>query len=174
MRLECPQCVVRDWSPLDRDALVRAADDRRIWRNLTHAFPHPYTEADADSWFASLAEMDEPSHWAIEIDGAAVGGIGLDIGEGVFARSAEFGYWLAGPYWGRGIMTEAARAVIPYAMDRFDLCRLEAGVFAWNPASMRVLEHCGFVSEGVSRASVVKDGEVIDRVIYALVDVGDG
>ena len=173
MRLECAKCVVRDWSPVDREALVRAADSRAIWRNLTHMFPHPYTPVDADAWFAYVAQMDEPTHWAIEIDGSAVGGIGLNIGEGVFARSAELGYWLAESYWGRGIMSEAARAVVPYAMARFDLCRLEAGVFAWNPASMRVLEHCGFVSEGISRASVVKDGEVIDRAIYALVNVGN-
>ena len=39
---------------------------------------------------------------------------------------------------------------------------------------MRVLEHCGFEREGVSRASVFKDGELIDRVVYGLVDVGDG
>jgi RimJ/RimL family protein N-acetyltransferase len=174
MRLECERCVVRDWSSADREALVRAADNRAIWRNLTHAFPHPYTPADADAWFAHLAAMDEPTSWAIEVEGVAVGGIGVAPDEGVFAKSAEFGYWLAEPYWGRGIMTEAARAVVPVAMARFGLCRLESAVFAWNPASMRVLEKCGFTREGVSRSSVIKDGELIDRVVYALVDVGDG
>ncbi|HEY5169379.1 MAG TPA: GNAT family N-acetyltransferase [Thermoleophilia bacterium] len=174
MRLECEQCVVRDWSSLDREALVRAADNRAIWRNLTHMFPHPYTPADADAWFAYLADKPEPTSWAIEVDSEAVGGIGVEPGEGVFARSADFGYWLAESYWGRGIMTEAAQAVIPFAMARFDLCRLESAVFAWNPASMSVLEKCGFEREGISRASVFKDGAVIDRVVYALVAVGDG
>jgi RimJ/RimL family protein N-acetyltransferase len=173
MRLECPQCVIRDWSPSDRDALVRAADNRAIWRNLTHMFPYPYTAADADGWFARLAAMDKPTSWAIEVEGTAVGGIGVEPGEGVFRRSADFGYWLAEPFWGRGIMTEAARAVTSYAMPRFALCRLESAVFAWNPASMRVLEKCGFEREGVSRASVFKDGELIDRVVYALVDRAD-
>ena len=55
-------------------------------------------------------------------------------------------------------------------MSRFGLVRLESAVFEWNPASMRVLEKCGFVREGVSRASVFKDGQVIDQVVYALVD----
>jgi RimJ/RimL family protein N-acetyltransferase len=164
---------VRDWTPSDRGALVRFADNRSVWRNLTHMFPNPYTDADADAWFACLADMLEPTHWAIEVEGHAVGGIGVMVGEGVFSRSADFGYWLGEPYWGRGIMTQAARAVIPYAMSHLDLCRLEAAVFAWNPASMRVLEHCGFVREGVSRASVLKDGELIDRVVYAFVDHGD-
>lgn len=174
MRLECRQCAVRDWSPGDKEALVRDGDNRAIWRNLTHMFPHPYTVADADAWFAYLAAMPEPTSWAIEVEGAAAGGIGVEPGEGVFARSADFGYWLAEPYWGRGIMTEAVRAVVPYAMERFSLCRLESAVFAWNPASMRVLEKCGFQREGVSRASVFKDGEVIDRIVYALVERGDG
>ncbi len=173
MRLECPACVVRDWTPSDKDALVRFADNCSIWRNLTHMFPNPYTDADADAWFACLADMREPTYWAIEVEGHAAGGIGVIVDEGVFSRSADFGYWLGEPYWGRGIMTQAARAVIPYAMSHFDLCRLEAAVFAWNPASMRVLEHCGFVREGVSQASVLKDGELIDRFVYALVHRGD-
>ena len=173
MRLECPTCVVRDWDPADRDALVRAADDRNVWRNLTDRFPHPYTTADADEWFAFLAAGDEPTDWAIEVGGEAVGGIGIEIGKGVSAHTAEFGYWLAEPLWGRGIVTCAARAVVPYAMARFRLFRLEAGVFAWNPASMRVLEKCGFVREGVARAAVLKDGEVTDRVVFAFVDTAE-
>ena len=70
---------------------------------------------------------------------------------------------------GRGIMTQAVKAVAPYVMSRFGLVRLEAPVFAWNPASMRVLEKCGFAKEGVSRASVFKDGDLVDQVLYALV-----
>lgn len=169
MRLDCIRCVVRDWTPADKDDLLRVADNTRVARNLTHGFPQPYTAADADAWFAFLAGMAEPTHWAIEVDGRAVGGIGLEVGEGVFARSADFGYWLGEPYWGRGIMTAAVGVVAPYAMARFGLRRLEAGVFARNPASVRVLEHCGFVLEGVARAAVWKDGVVIDRLVYALV-----
>jgi len=162
--------VIREWSPEDKTDLLRYADNRSIWRNLTHAFPSPYTAADADAWFRRLADTPEPTHWAIEVDGEAAGGIGVSLNEGVFAKSAEFGYWLGEPFWGRGITTEASKAVIPYVMDRFDLCRLEAGVFAWNPASMRVLEKCGFEREGIARASVFKDGELIDCVLYSFVD----
>jgi len=114
--------------------------------------------------------MPEPTSWAIEVDGLAVGAIGVTLKEGIYLKSAEFGYWLGEPYGGRGIMTEAVKAVSPYAMRRFGLIRLEAPVFEWNPASMRVLEKCGFVREGVLRASAVKDGQTIDRVLYALID----
>jgi len=170
VRLEGAKSVIREWAPSDKPALVRFANNRKIWRNLAHIFPHPYTEADADWWFSFLAGMPEPTSWAIEVDGLAVGSVGVRLGEGIYVKSAEFGYWLAEPYWGRGIMTEAAKAASRYAMQRFGLIRLEAPVFEWNPASMRVLEKCGFVREGVLRASAVKDGQVIDRVLYALVD----
>ena len=169
MRLECTRCVVRDWARTDKDALLRFANNRNVWRNLTHRFPHPYTEADAERWFCFLESMAEPTAWAIEVDGHAAGGIGVRLREGTFIKSAEFGYWLGEPYWGRGIMTEAVKRVVPYAMSRFGLIRLESPVFEWNPASMRVLERCGFVREGVARASGFKDGQVIDQVIYAFV-----
>lgn len=66
-------------------------------------------------------------------------------------------------------MTEVVRATSDFAMHNFDLVRLEAPVFEWNPASMRVLEKCGFVREGVRRRSVFKDGKIIDAVVYAKV-----
>jgi ribosomal-protein-alanine N-acetyltransferase len=170
VRLECEKSVIREWARSDKAALVRFANNRNVWRNLTHAFPHPYTDADADGWFSFLAQMPEPTSWAIEIDGLAVGAVGVTLKEGIYLKSAEFGYWLGEPYWGHGIMTEAVKAVSSYAMRRFGLIRLESPVFEWNPASMRVLEKCGFVREGVLRASALKDGQVIDRVLYALVD----
>jgi RimJ/RimL family protein N-acetyltransferase len=161
--------VIRDWSDDDRESLVRFANDRDVARNLTHTFPHPYTEADAESWFALLAQMPEPTAWAIDVDGVAVGGVGVILGEGVYGKTAQFGYWLGEPYWDRGIMTAAARAASDYAMSRFGLVRLEARVFEWNPRSMRVLEKCGFEREGTLRKSVFKEDRVIDSVLYARV-----
>lgn len=169
MRIQCSACAIRDWRPSDEAALISAADNRNVWRNLHHRFPHPYTRADARDWFFSLAAAPEPTHWAIEVHGIAAGGIGVDLGEGIYAKSAHFGYWLGEQYWGRGIMTEAVRATAEYALRRFELVRLEAPVFAWNPASMRVLEKSGFAREGVLRKSVFKDGQLIDQILYALV-----
>jgi RimJ/RimL family protein N-acetyltransferase len=167
LRLDCGACVVRDWRPEDKPSLVRFANNRNVWRNLAHRFPHPYTDADADAWFAHLATRPRRTSWAIEVDGLAVGGIGADIDEGIWCRNANFGYWLGEPYWGRGIMTAAVRATSNYALEHFDLVRLEAPVFEWNPASMHVLEKCGFQREGVLRKSISKDGQIIDAVLYA-------
>lgn len=167
LRLDCGACVVRDWRAADKSSLVRFANNRNVWRNLAHRFPHPYTDADADAWFSHLATRPRRTSWAIEVDGLAVGGIGADIDEGIWCHNANFGYWLGEPYWDRGIMTAAVRATSNYALEHLDLLRLEAPVFEWNPASMRVLEKCGFQREGVLRKSISKDGQVIDAVLYA-------
>lgn len=169
MRIACGLCAVRDWQPSDEAALIAAANNRNVWRNLHHRFPHPFTRADAIHWFSLLAAMPEPTHWAIEVNGIAVGGVGVDLGEGIYAKSGHFGYWLGEQYWGRGIMTACVRATSEYALSHFGLARLEAPVFAWNPASMRVLEKAGFVREGILRKSVFKEGQLIDQVLYALV-----
>jgi ribosomal-protein-alanine N-acetyltransferase len=169
MRLDCGSCIVRNWTLADKASLVRLADNRNVWRNLTHRFPNPYTDADADFWLALQSANPVSSNWAIEIDGVAAGGIGIEPGEGVFAKSARFGYWLGEPYWGRGVMTAAVRATVDHVFGELDLVRLEAPVFEWNPASMHVLERCGFAREGLLRRSIFKDGQVIDAVLYARV-----
>lgn len=170
MRLTTDLCVIRDWHPDDKSALASLANNRKVWRNLTHLFPHPYAEAQADEWFSHLASLSEVTHWAIEVDARLAGGIGLMIGEGVYAKTAQMGYWLGEPFWGRGIATAAVKAVAAHAMPRYGLCRIEAAVFSWNPASGRVLEKAGFIREGVRRRSIFKDGRIIDSVMYALTD----
>ena len=169
MRLDCGAAIVRPWRAEDRASLVRFANNRKVWRNLKDRFPHPYTEQDADSWLALARTSPERAGSAIEIEGVAVGGVGLVPLTDVHARSAHIGYWLGEPYWGRGIMTAVVGAVTEHAFGELGILRLEAPVFAWNPASMRVLEKCGYAREGVMRRSVIKDGEVIDSMLYAKV-----
>ena len=169
MELKLARCTLRPWRVGDEASLVRNANNRRVWRNLSR-LPHPYTRQDAEAWITRASAHVPVVDFAIVVDGAAVGGIGIELGRDVFLRSAEVGYWLGEPYWGRGIATEALRAVTEYAFGTFDLCRLQAGVFEWNPASMRVLERSGFTREGLLKASILKDGHIIDQVLYALVD----
>lgn len=104
---------------------------------------------------------------AIEVDGVAAGGIAVTLLDDVYCRTAEVGYWLGEPFWGRGIMTDAVAAVVPVAFERFAIVRLQAGVFADNLASMRVLEKCGFVREAVLHNAITKNGVVMDEVMHA-------
>jgi RimJ/RimL family protein N-acetyltransferase len=166
--LSLSQCTIRPWVVADAPALVEHADDREVWRNLRDRFPHPYTPADAEAWL-TWAVLQEPcTHWAIEVEGEAGGGIGFTIGDDVHARMAEVGYWLGRRFWGRGIATEALRAVTAHAFAAYDIDRVEARVFAWNGASTRVLEKAGYAREACLRRAVTKDGEVTDLLIYGI------
>jgi ribosomal-protein-alanine N-acetyltransferase len=169
MELDFGHFRLRPWQPGDEESLACHANNPKIWRNVRDRFPHPYTRADAEAWIA-IASTDTPlTNFAIAVDGAAVGGIGVMLQEDVSRKSAEIGYWLGEAYWGRGIVTAAVRAMTDYAFATFDLCRLYANVFEWNPASMRVLEKAGYEFEGRRRKSAIKEGQIIDEMIYAII-----
>ncbi len=169
MELELGICTIRSWRPGDETSLVRHANNRAVWRNMRDRFPHPYTDEDARRWVEINTTVFPETNFAICVEGAAVGGIGIVRGEDVHRRSAEIGYWLGEDAWGRGIATVAVRAFTDWAFASFGLARIHADVFAWNPASMRVLEKAGYTLEGRLRRSVFKDGEFTDQLIYAVV-----
>jgi ribosomal-protein-alanine N-acetyltransferase len=168
MEIVLSQCVLRNWMPEDVESLAHHANNRNIWRNLRDRFPHPYATTDAEEWIADAGTADPTTNFAIVVDGVAAGGIGFILGDDVFRRSAEIGYWLGEEFWGRGIMTEAVRGMTDYAFANYDLCRIWAGVFEWNPASMRVLTKAGYELEGLMRKAVTKDGETLDENIYSI------
>ena len=168
MELKLAHCTLRPWRKGDEASLARYANNRNVSGNLKDRFPFPYTAADAREWIEHAGGQRPACNFAIVVDGEAVGGIGVEMGQDVFQRSAEIGYWLGEPFWGRGIASEALRAVTEYAFATFDIIRLEAGVFSWNPASARVLEKAGYTLEGRARQAVVKDGRVGDRLLYGL------
>jgi len=146
---------------------VRNANNRRVWLNLLDTFPHPYTVENARSWIASAAAALPEVDFAIEFDGHAVGGIGVDLHAGVLARTGSIGYWVGEPYWRKGIATAVVGAFAPLMMSTHALTRLEARVFSWNEASMRVLERCGFSREALLEKRIVKDGMVLDEIVFA-------
>ena len=169
MRIEIGPWLIRSYREDDAEALARVANNRRIWRNMRDAFPHPYTLDDAHEWIARVQQDSPEQHFAIASPSQVIGGIGVELGEDVSRRSAEIGYWLGEPYWGQGIATVAARALTEYAFERFDLVRLEARVYEWNPASCRVLEKVGYTQEARLRQAVEKDDQIVDAFLYAMI-----
>ncbi|MFN8177837.1 MAG: GNAT family N-acetyltransferase [bacterium] len=169
MRLELSRCVVRSWRAEDAPSIAPLANNRLVWINLRDAFPHPYTLADAEAFIRAALALSPPTRFAIDVDGRAVGSIGLSLHTDVERVSAEIGYWLGEPYWGRGIMTEAVVAVTEHAIRAHALTRVFAVPYEWNPASFRVLEKAGYACEARMRRSAIKDGKVIDQRLYAFV-----
>jgi [ribosomal protein S5]-alanine N-acetyltransferase len=169
MDMVLSRCRLRPFRAGDQFSMARYANNRRIWINLRDRFPHPYTLTKAEAWIREVADQDPPTQFGIEVESDVVGGIGLTLGEDVHRRSAEIGYWLGEPFWGHGIMSEVVPAFTEYALTTFDLSRIHAGVFEWNPASARILEKAGYILEGRLRKSVTKDGRIIDQLLYARV-----
>lgn len=158
--------LLRPWQPGDEDSLIKYGNNKKIAMNLRDRFPQPYTQKDAEEWINIAGNQTPKTNFAIVVDGHAVGGIGLMLGDDVFRLSAELGYWLGEPYWGKNITTEAVKLVTGYGFDTLSLVRIHAGVFDWNPASGRVLEKAGFTLESRMEKAVVKDGQILDLLNY--------
>ena len=159
---------LRPWRETDLDALVRYAGNPKISANLTDAFPHPYSREDGQRFIAMATSHNPVRIFAIEADGGFVGGIGVHPQQDVYRANAELGYWVAEPFWGRGIATSAIRQIIPVAFSLEGIRRLYARPFGSNVASQRVLEKCGFVLEARLRETFLKRGEFLDELIYAV------
>ena len=167
MRLVLSHCTVRPWLATDLDSLVTHANNRNVSRQLRDRFPFPYQRENGAGFLGWIVPQAAPTAWALDIDGQAVGGIGIELQTDVSRVSAEIGYWLGESHWGRGIVSEALRAVTAEAFPMFDLTRIFALPFAENRASVRVLEKAGYTLEGHLRQCVIKDGTVHDQFLYA-------
>lgn len=172
--IEAGGAQLRAWRKDDLAALVVEANNRAIWRNMTHVFPHPYEKKDGEWWIARCLTQEPPRDLVVAVDGALVGVCGLTLGEGVESHVGTIGYWLGERHWDKGLGTSIVAAYVRYVWNTFSVTRLEAHVFAWNPASVRVLEKNGFRLEGKRRSAICKDGEVTDELIYGLLRVPAG
>ena len=168
MQIELGGFQIRSYKLSDKDALVRYANNQNVSKNLRDSFPSPYTEKDAVKWL-NLACIQNPElSFAISSPDELIGGIGLLLQPDVYRYSAEVGYWLAEPFWGKGIATKALIAFTSYAFKQFDLERLFAGVFDGNNASVKVLENAGYKFEGRYRKAVYKNDVFKDQLMYGI------
>lgn len=144
-------------------------DDPEIARN-TLSIPHPYPPGLAERWIAGHSDdwaAGRKGVWAVCLAGGElVGAAGLHLEPA--HRRAELGYWIARSHRGRGIATEAVRALVEHAFDALGLERVFAHHFPWNPASGRVLQKAGLRREGLLRGHVQKHGRAEDNVLYGL------
>jgi RimJ/RimL family protein N-acetyltransferase len=169
MYREIGEYIIRDWQMEDAPSIAKYANNRSIWRNLRDAFPHPYRIQDAESFISRIIGMEPITTFAISSQSEAIGSIGLMPGKDVHRYTAEMGYWLAEPFWDKGIMTRAVKSMADYAIHDLKMHRVFAEPFTTNPASARVLTKAGFTCEGILRSSVFKDGKVLDQYLYSCI-----
>lgn len=160
--------TLRPWTKNDLSSLVRYANNWRIAKNMTDKFPHPYMEADGVS-FIEFVTTNELIHvFAIDVNKEAVGGIGIHPQTDIHRKNAELGYWLAEPFWGNDIISEAIKRVVDSAFDVYDIDRIFARPFGTNLASQKVLQKNNFVVEGHFKGTLYKNGEYVDEIVCAL------
>ncbi len=164
-------CSIRKWSLTDAAELAANLSNKKVQDNLRDGLPYPYTEKDAEEYITAMinADPDKTFAFAIVLDDKVVGSISVFRSENIHCRTAELGYYIGEPYWGKGIMTNAVRRTCEYVFSHSDILRIFAEPFSYNIASCRVLEKSGFQFEGLLRKNAVKNGKIVDMKMYALV-----
>lgn len=164
-------CRIRAWKRSDRERLAELLNNPKILNNLRDGLPYPYTPADAEDYITAMQSADRNSTFAfaIALDDLVIGSIGVFRRDNIHFRTAELGYYIGEPYWGKGYTASAVKQICQYVFDNTDILRIFAEPFARNTASCRVLEKAGFQYEGTLRSNAVKNGEILDMKLYALV-----
>ncbi|HEU4564098.1 MAG TPA: GNAT family N-acetyltransferase [Gemmatimonadaceae bacterium] len=170
--LSTARLVLRPFLPEDAPAVQRLAGAREI-ADTTLTIPHPYPDGAAELWIATHEQGFAAGTVVVfavteRESGDVVGAVGLVV-EPAHA-SAELGYWIATPYWGRGYATEAAGALVAFALGPLGLHRVQARHLIRNPASGRVMQKLGMRLEGVHRHAVRKWDAFEDVALYAILE----
>ena len=162
--------VLRNLKIEDAADLTASINNKKVLDNLRDGIPFPYTEKDAVEFINATLAAEKTSQYvfAVTYNGKVIGNIGAFRKENVRRLTAELGYYIAEPYWGQGIMTEAVRQMCAYVFKNTDIIRIFAEPYAFNQASCRVLEKAGFSFEGILRQSAVKCGNPIDTKMYSI------
>jgi len=150
--------VLRGFSPADIARLCELAGDWEVAK-MTATIPHPYTPEVARAFIGSHdAEASRGAAWTYAVtradDGVLVGCVALSDDP---VPRGNLGYWIGRPYWGMGYATAAVRALLAVGFAQLEHVTLSALHLASNPASGRVLAHCGMV-EGAPTTLPHRDG----------------
>jgi RimJ/RimL family protein N-acetyltransferase len=174
MKIETKRLILREWKKDDSEGIIRNMNNLNVSKWLL-VVPYPYTKKDAKGWITNNLKQQkkgdrEKYSFVIELkeEKKLIGGIGIELEK--FHGKASIGYWLGEKYWGRGYGTEALREILLLGFNKFKLRKIEAGVFAGNPSSGKLLEKFGFKKEGIKRQAYrcKSDNQIKDEIMYGL------
>jgi RimJ/RimL family protein N-acetyltransferase len=154
--------VLRGHCPTDAEPIARYLNNYAVAANLA-TVPYPYARADAEWWLDRQSPDLPPDEtgFAIELPGAGyIGNAGFHLTEG----RTELGYWLAEPFWHRGLMSEAAGAVIDWYFESGFGPVVYCGAFHFNKASLAVQKKLGFAQTGTSHRHCLARGEEVRHI----------
>ena len=170
-QIETDRLILRPFKINDAQRVYELLADGEIGKHIGY-LPDPYNLDDAQTWLSSHEEQIKnktglPFAMTDKQTGDIIGSISLSSISKEH-RHAELGYWLAKAYWNNGFTTEAARALLDYAFENYDLLRIHAHHIATNTASKRVLEKLGMIEEGLLRQHINHRGKQSDIIIRAI------
>lgn len=154
--------VLRNWMIEDAPCMAKIVSNKKLQNNMLARLPFPFTDKDAENQIKSL-QSNKGSFFilAITYDNNLIGSIGIRIEK---RHTAEIGFYLDEPYWGKGITTEAVRWMCGYAFENVGIKHLFAKTFTHNKASCRVLEKAGF--QFAEMRKTTKNGEELELSMY--------
>jgi RimJ/RimL family protein N-acetyltransferase len=131
------ECNLRSWRLEDAGNLSEALNNKKVLDNLRDGLPYPYTIEDAKVFITAMlnADKDAAYSFAITVNDKAIGSIGVFRKDNIHCKTAEMGYYIAEPYWGKGIGTSAVKQVCDYIFEKTDIIRIFAEPFSYNSGS---------------------------------------
>lgn len=172
--LETERLILRKMVLNDAEAVFAYASNSEVSRYTLWETHRSIEDSRAFLEFATQKyENGGEPDWGIVYrgNGCLVGACGLVNWEAEHAR-AEVGFVLSREYWGRGLISEAVRAILRFGFERMNLNRIEARCIAENAASARVMEKAGMVYEGTLRQREYIKGTYRDIKLYAILKKG--
>lgn len=165
------ECKIRHWKIEDAEDLAEALNNQKILDNLRDGIPFPYTVEDAKEYITTILNADKEAIYAfaITVGGKVIGSIGVFRQVNIHSRTAEIGYYIGEPYWGKGLGATALKQTCDYIFQNTDIIRIFAEPFAYNIGSCRILEKCGFEYEGTLRKNAIKNGVILDMKMYSII-----
>ncbi|WP_294184654.1 GNAT family N-acetyltransferase [uncultured Sphingobacterium sp.] len=167
-QLETERLILNAITASDIPQIVDYLQDK-VYSDFTSTIPYPYRKEDAEYWL-KLAEEAYITRKGFTFairnkDKKLIGAIGLHD-EG--SDKAELGYWIAIPYWNKGYVTEAAKAIIDFGFKELHFNKIFATYFPHNPASGKVMEKIGMEKEVLLKQHLKKDGKYYDIPLYSI------
>ncbi|WP_343556552.1 GNAT family N-acetyltransferase [Sphingobacterium sp.] len=167
-KIETERLILNAITTSDIPQIVEYLQDR-VYSDFTSNIPYPYRKEDAEYWL-KLAEEAFVNRKGFTFairnkEEKLIGAIGLHD-EG--SDKAELGYWIAIPYWNKGYVTEAAKAIIDFGFKELHFNKIFATYFPHNPASGKVMEKIGMKKEALLKQHLKKDGKYYDIPLYSI------
>lgn len=169
VEIKTDRLLLRGYEEKYAPRILEIINNKNIVRNMKNMPSFPYTLEKIEKCIKNMnLPENQDKNFLVTLDRVVIGGTGFYLKDGPRVGIASGECWLGEEYWGKGIATEVWDAIIDYIFENFDVRKISVGTFSWNPASVKILEKCGFSEEGCIEDEIIRFGEVCHECRYGL------